>query len=541
MKHTVLNKKIDLWKQKLQKPIRNGMPMDFRLFLFLVVLVLTLISGVIAILLMTGIFTAGLPESERMVENELLHASQDISRQYGELSVQAIGFSRELSRSIEEEAGELGISVSDLQDHPELLEEIISGEFDRALFSLQKVKSSGVFFILDATVNPALVNAKDSRAGLYIKNMEPNILSSSAPNIIMLRGIPSISRKNAMPLHTQWKMEFDVSDAPYYHRPMSMARANPNLPLSRLYYWSPVFTVPDTSEEVMLCSVPLIDSLGNVFGVCGFEISAMLFKLSHMPNNGIYQRLFCTLTPMSTDTIKLYQAMLAGGYSTRLISKGKADLKILATRRSFYSYQQDKNNAFWGIHVPVNLYPVGSAFSEQKWVVAIMVPEDDMAESITKLNLSLISWLIVLIILGIIASFVMSRRFLQPIAAGLDMIKTSDLSDVPRTKIAEIDDLIDYLALHNKELYEKAKQENLSLAILDKFVENTKNLSPAERCVFDLYVKGYAAKEIAEELYLSINTIKTHSKRIYMKLNVSTREELLLYIYMIKEIGKEID
>jgi DNA-binding CsgD family transcriptional regulator len=68
-----------------------------------------------------------------------------------------------------------------------------------------------------------------------------------------------------------------------------------------------------------------------------------------------------------------------------------------------------------------------------------------------------------------------------------------------------------------------------------EFVKNIQTLSPAERVVFDLYVQGYKAKEIAEILCLSINTIKTHNRRIYMKLNVTSRKELMLYIQMIKE------
>ncbi len=538
--NNILLKKIELLKQEFKKPGTNGIPMNLRLFLFLIVLVLTIILGVIAILFITGTFTAGLSESERMVDNELLHASQGISKQYGELSIQAIELSKELSRSIEEKTGQLGIPVSNLQDHPEVLEKVISGEFDRALFSLQRSKSSGVFFILNATVNPTLDNAKNSRAGLYIKNMEPNIISSTCPNIIILRGIPSISRENSLSLHAQWKMEFDVSDAPYYHRPMDAAHSNQNLPLSRLYYWSTRFTMPDTSEDVMLCSVPLIDSRGNVFGVCGIEISTMLFKLTHMPNNRIYNRLFCVFSPLSEETIKFHQSMFAGGYSARTISKGNDILRISENRGSFYSYSHDRDSSFLGIHKPVYLYPEDSAFYDEQWAAAIMVPEEDVVKSITRLNLLLISLLMILVLLGITASFILSRRFLKPISEGLDIIKSTDLSAAPRTKIAEIDDLIDFLASHNEELYEKARQENLSLSILDEFMENTKNLSPAERSVFDLYVKGHTGKEIADILCLSINTIKTHNKRIYMKLNISSREELLLYVNMLNEIGTEI-
>jgi len=77
--------------------------------------------------------------------------------------------------SIENELREKGLGVTALQNHPEMLEDLLAGEYDRALFSLQKSKSSGVFMILDATVNAKLENAETSRAGLFIKNMEPNI------------------------------------------------------------------------------------------------------------------------------------------------------------------------------------------------------------------------------------------------------------------------------------------------------------------------------------------------------------------------------
>ena len=86
----IIREKTRLIKQRLQKTGASGIPLDFRLFLFLAVLVLTVVLGVIAILLITGTFTAGMSESEHLVKNELQHASQGISQQYGELSLQAI-------------------------------------------------------------------------------------------------------------------------------------------------------------------------------------------------------------------------------------------------------------------------------------------------------------------------------------------------------------------------------------------------------------------------------------------------------------------
>ena len=534
-----LHKQSNYIKEQLTASAADGLTLRIRLFLLLIVVVITIVLGVIAILLITGTFTAGLAESERLVENDLLHTSEEISQQYGEHSVQAIQFSKELSRKIEEKAGQLGISVSDLPNHPEKLERIIADQFDIAYFSLEKSKSSGIFFILDATVNPSLHNSHNSKAGLYLKNMEPNIMNASQPTIIVLRGFPSLGRNNSLPLHTEWKMEFDVSEAPFYHLPMEAARTHRELPLSRLYYWTPTLSIPGTSEEAMLCSVPLIDSQGNVFGVCGLDISSMFFKLSYMPQASYYNSLFYILAPYHDSSINLQQAMVAGGYSSRLMSKSESPLTVSKNRRSFYTYQQDENTSFWGLHTPVRLYPEGSAFASEQWIAALMIPEKDMVASMTHLNLLLIGLLMLLVILGIIASLFISKRFLRPISDGLAIIKSDDLSAAPRTKIPEIDNLIEFLANRNEELYEGAKQKNLSFSLLDEFVQNTETLSPSERSVFDLYAQGHAAQEIAATLHLSINTIKTHSKHIYSKLNITSREELLLYVNLLEEIERD--
>ncbi len=170
-----------------------------------------------------------------------------------------------------------------------------------------------------------------------------------------------------------------------------------------------------------------------------------------------------------------------------------------------------------------------------------MVPEEDITIAITRLNVILFSSFTLLVIVGVNLSFSLGKKFfIKPISEGLNIIKSPNPGSTLRTRIPEIDDLIDYLALRNRELAEKARQGNLSFDTLNNFLERTRELSPAERRVFKLYVEGLTAREIAAKLYLSINTIKTHSKNIYMKLEVNSREEIMLYVNLLKEIGKEI-
>ena len=56
-------------------------------------------------------------------------------------------------------------------------------------------------------------------------------------------------------------------------------------------------------------------------------------------------------------------------------------------------------------------------------------------------------------------------------------------------------------------------------------VENV-GLTPRENEILDLLSKGYRNKEIAEALFVSINTIRTHIYNIYEKLQVKSRVEI---------------
>lgn len=514
-----------------------GIPLGLRTFLFLGVHVLIMLLCVVVLLLFTGTFSVRQIENEKLVQSELSYLSQRVSEHFGGLSVQAVDLSKGMAESIEKSLNSLDLKVTDLPNHPEILESIIGNEYQRMMFSLQKTQSSGVFLIMDATVNPNLKNAQFSKAGLYIKNMEPNIISVSSPTTVILRGFPNIARKNAQSLHAQWSMEFDVSDAPYFRLPIQKAMQK-DLPLSRLYYWSPALTLPETSEKVMLCSVPLIDSSGNVFGVCGFEISAMLFKLAHHPNNSNYSRIFCMMAPIKNNEFNTSEAMFSGSYSA-LNNKLTDNTLLITENKNLNTYYQQGGTVFLGLHQTISFYPKGSPFLDNKWAISLLIPQEDIRTVTYRNNMQLALYCIILIIVGIILSSLISKRYIKPIRQGLAMIKSNDFTDVPKVKIPEIDDLIKFLSANNKKKPGNPSVE-LSDTVFEEFIRNTKTLSPAERAVFDLYVQGHTAKEITQILHLSINTIKTHNKRIYMKLDVASREDLLVYVTKLKQLENKL-
>ena len=92
-KHGIPENRLALIKQEL-KTGTLGIPMGPG-SLLLVILVFTIITGAVALMLATGTFTAGLTQSKMIVENELLHASQEISQRYGQISQQSVEFQRQ--------------------------------------------------------------------------------------------------------------------------------------------------------------------------------------------------------------------------------------------------------------------------------------------------------------------------------------------------------------------------------------------------------------------------------------------------------------
>jgi DNA-binding CsgD family transcriptional regulator len=512
--------------------VKANFTLHFRLFMFFIFLVFILLTGLTIILLATGNITMGLKESYDLIVDEHEHLSANISKFYNNISAEAVGLAHILSLNIEGSLREEGLTTNDIKNRPDLIEGILNSQLNHLLLYLNKSKSSGAFIILDTTINNKLPGSDNSKAGLYLKNMEPNIVNASNPTIYLLRGSSKIAYINSIPLHPQWKMEFDVSDAPYFHKPYNTAFIVKDS-LSRLYYWCPAFKFPETYEELMICSVPLMDSEGNVFGVCGLDVSSMLFKLSFMPEGTMYQRIICMLSPIENNVIRTDQAMLSGGYTART-SLSRNNLIISKENKNLFTYSNEQAT-YVGYNNLFKLYSQQSPYSQEQWTLALMVPNEDLKAHVMNENLKLLYLCSFILLSSIATSFILSKHYIKPIYKAINSLK--DDSSVVKTNIIEIDELIECLS--SKEEFAKNTRENdQDSKILNEFLTNLKTLSPAERSVFNLYAQNYTAKEVADELFLSINTIKTHTKRIYSKLNIKSKDELLLYVEMLKEAGK---
>jgi DNA-binding NarL/FixJ family response regulator len=66
---------------------------------------------------------------------------------------------------------------------------------------------------------------------------------------------------------------------------------------------------------------------------------------------------------------------------------------------------------------------------------------------------------------------------------------------------------------------------------IKKKIENTEELTKRELELLDLLQKGYRYKEIAEKLFISQDTVRTHIRNIYLKLQVNSKIEAINKVF----------
>ncbi len=70
-------------------------------------------------------------------------------------------------------------------------------------------------------------------------------------------------------------------------------------------------------------------------------------------------------------------------------------------------------------------------------------------------------------------------------------------------------------------------------------MELHEELTARERDVLQLIAKGYENQRIADELFISLKTVKTHVSNILAKLEVSDRTQAAVYAFQHHLVGQE--
>lgn len=544
-------------KSALESAQTQGISMRRRLMLYLFAFMFFFALLITMLLFLFGAIDPIGSEMERALKNQLENSADFIEEQSNNQAAYAVAFSKQLTAAVRDELTDSGIPFDQLHNNPDALTSMQDRIFEIVYNNMQLVPCSGAFCFLNTTVNDTLPD--ESYQGLYLKFANLYAENTIHNDVCLYRGFSSIARENDINLHSTWQLETRKGLFPEVDTLMASRSDS----ISKAYFLTSVYRLPDTWENVRLLCIPVFDSRGTTIGVCGFEISNLYFMLSHKASETEQSHIFCALLDRSSDG---YVGQIAGnqsGYFPPVDSVFTVENNLSLT--VFHSGDIEFIGKMRELTVGTTTH-----------VVAVMLPAEEYQNLVKTVQLKIAAILFIAAFAILAVALWGSRKYVAPILKDLERIKDGTGLEQGSSRVLEIGDLFAFLeqqdreheaalsALHQEKLeaqirqerlqnelhqanseYESAQTEIARLAYSRKqeidpddfqyFLKGISQLTPTEQKVFNLYLEGKNAKEIIAILGVTENTLKFHNKNIYNKLGVSSRKQLLRYATLMKQ------
>lgn len=512
-----------------------------RFLQYIVSAVATILALTMVLLNLFGFINSANVQIMRDLDAWLTNSADSIEQDCDELAACAISFSHQLESQIQNFLIEQQLQFDDLQDNTQALTDLQQKLYDTVYLNMQVAPASGAFYILNTTVNSTSETPLFN--GIYLKYVNLSSENTVNNDFALYRGSYATGNENNLTFHSGWNNE---------NRTDFFADCESVFSDGVHYTLSTVVEIPDTWENARYIYVPLRDRQDRIIGVCGFEISDLLFRLSHKLDDSRWGQLVCGL-------IDQQQGSYSGQFSSNRY-QASSSFRITAKK----DYTQFDFGAEDCVGAVKEIFLGNDTFS-----VAVMMPQAQYQKFVWDGQLQNAMIFFGLGILALASCVIMSHRYVSPILKRIEQVKANEISSDP-TNIREIEDLFAFLAARDEayeERLEELEQERKSaeanasqtqkdyqtalrqldlvqgeleqlaaaqrreivLEEYEFFLCNLGTLTATEYKVYELYLAGKNAKQIVEILGISENTLKYHNKNIYSKLGISSRKQMLRF------------
>ena len=528
------------FKLLLQHFRSESLSLRKRFLLYIVSAVATFLALAMVLLNLFGFINSANVQIMRDLDAWLANSADSIEQDCDELAACAISFSHQLESLIQDFLIEQQLQFDDLQDNTQALTDLQQELYDTVYLNMQVAPASGTFYILNTTVNSTSETPLFN--GIYLKYVNLSSENTVNNDFALYRGSYATGKENNLTFHSGWNNE---NHTDFFDDCESVFSGGVH------YALSTVSEIPDTWENARYIYVPLRDRQDRIIGVCGFEISNLLFRLSKKTEDPRWGQLICGL-------IDQQQGSYRGQFSSNRYQNNTLQIVSKKNYTQFVFGAEDCVGATQEIFL-----------GKDTFTVAVMMPMAQYQKFVRNGQLQNAMIFLILGIVALASCVIMSHRYVSPILKRIEQVKANEIDGDP-TNIREIEDLFAYLAARDEayearlEELEKERQaaeanatqtqkdyqtalrqldlvqgelEQLAAAqhreiVLEEyeyFLCNLGTLTATEYKVYELYLAGKNAKQIAEILGISENTLKYHNKNIYSKLGISSRKQMLRF------------
>ena len=204
----------------------------------------------------------------------------------------------------------------------------------------------------------------------------------------------------------------------------------------------------------------------------------------------------------------------------------------------YYNEYDTGTERYIGLHQTI---PISKGEAENTvWAAAILIPQDSYAAYTAEVQRTWIIAAMGLLVLLLAFSFFLARRFVRPITDSLKRFQQEELPEQGLSSgISEVDELAEFLnaRARNQRLEQGELPPNIA-ELFDQFVARKDLLTEAERNILRYYIDGHEIADIPDLAFISMSTVRKHNRSIYEKLGVASRDELMLYIDLLRRCGR---
>ena len=535
----------------LSKLKRAKPSMRRRLLLYMGALAALLLFSLFAVLLLLGQLKSPREEMKKSLTFQMEAFRSDVTSLWRNVSVMGVHLSEDMTALIEERVKDFD-ALSGSADALEQLEASMLGPLCQYV---QQADCSGGFVLLSVSLNPDA--AADSFSGLYVQRSNAEHTTS---DLLLYRGMADIGRQHRVMPHRKWAQEFCPADFPGLADQLEAASA----PIERACRTTELLTLPGTTEQAILLSVPMVGADGRVYGLCGFSVNQTYFSAHHAQPSAV-SSLACVLSD-AAEGLDIQKGLLtypAGGFCFV-----PDDLLAEKSLRGGLSAFVGAELSFVGISEPFTVV----AGDEAPHDLTVLIPKSDYDRALLKSRLEAAGVLMLLLFFAVSCCLFYTRRYLRPILRDIERLKDEsggtqmtfdELQPVSarlrsheqtitvletekldlqgqvehmQSQVVDTQEQLDDSLAEIRRLAYLGKKE-LDPADYQKFLEGYAKLSSKELEICAALAKGLSARQCAEQTGNALSTIDTYRKRVYGKTNIHRVRQLRL-CYALMQLGQ---
>lgn len=541
----------------LLSKLKQAQPsMRRRLFLYMGALAALLLAVLLVALLLLGQLKSPRAETEKALTFQMGAFRSDMASLWRNVSVMGIHLSQDMTAIIEEQTSDFSSLNGDVAAVGDLQEAML----EPLCQYVRQTDCSGAFIMLGASLSsdPAV----DSHAGLYVQRSNAEHTTS---DLLLYRGMADIGRQHRVMPHRKWAQEFCPADFPGLADQLEAASA----PIERACRTTELLTLPGTTEQAILLSVPMVGADGRVYGLCGFSVNQTYFSAHHAQPSAV-SSLACVLSD-AAEGLDIQKGLLtypAGGFCF-------VPDELLAEKslRGGLSAFVGSELFFVGISEPFTV----AAGDEAPHDLTVLISKAAYDRAMLKSVIEIAALLTLLVFFAVGCCLFYTRRYLRPILEDIDHVTVAggekgkpifeELLPISE-KMRSHEEAVTALKAERQDAQDRAEQllgEKLGLeeqvegmqgqlddslaeirrlahlgkkelkpADYDKFLKGYAKLSAKELEICEALVSGLSTRQCAEQIGCASSTVDTYRKRVYEKTGIHRVRQLQLCVALMR-------